>query len=268
MTLRSEIHTAIDDIAPPAPALPREAVAFALSNSRLRSRETVRSQPGGGLGMRRVGSLVAAALVVVMMITLVIGGRLWRDWNTQQQNAARQAHVAELRERQLYLPVVDPSAACPESTLNVDQGVYGGYGDGPVYASGTGNRYGLPSGTYFDSVYWVDPEGSGLILIRGRDLKTNQTVVFAKPPFPSVTATGSPSGKVTGTEVVLGVTVELHDELLLDPSLLLPPPADYWAVTQGFPTGSSGCIGIQADGFLANGSAFTEIIVVNYLLIS
>lgn len=267
MTLRSEIHTAIDDIAPPAPALPREAVAYALSNGRLRSRETVPSQAGWGLGMRRAGSVVAAALVVVMVITLVIGGRLWRDWNTQQQSAARQAYIVQLHDRPLHLPAVEPGAACPQDTINNYQGYYSGYGIGPVFASGSGQRYGLASGTYIDTKYWTAPEVSGLVLIRGRNLETNEPIVFAKPPYPAV-GTGTPSGTVAGTEVILGVRIEFHEDLLLDTSQLLPAPDDSWETIQRFPPGSSGCVGIQADGFNADGSPFSEVIVVNFLMIT
>ena len=141
MTLRSQIHSAIDDVAPPAPALAHDAVAFAIADGKARRREPIRRHSAWALGMRRAGSLVAAALVIVMLVTLAVGGRLWRDWNTQQQNAARQAHVAQLRERPLNLPTVEPGAACPGSLLGTDdQGHYGGYGSGPVYANGTGPR--------------------------------------------------------------------------------------------------------------------------------
>lgn len=264
MTLRSEIHSLIDDVAQPAPPAARDVVEFALSNG---NRRPVRVQTGWGFGMRRAGSLLAAALVIVMMVTLVVGGRLWRDWNTQQQSAARQAHVAELRARPLYLPVIEPGGPCPQSPLAYDdRGYFEGYGTGPVYAK-SGHRYGLNSGTYFATSYRSGQPVSGLVLIRGRDLKTNQPVVFAKSPYPQV-STGTPSGNVIGTEVVLGVRVELHPELLLDPSLRLPPPNEGWEALEGFPNSSSGCIGIQADGFNADGSAFSEIIVVNYLLLS
>jgi hypothetical protein len=267
VTLRSEIHSLIDDVGQPAHSLEHDAVEFALSNGRLRNRKPVRVQTGWGFGMRRAGSMLAAALVIVMVVTLVAGGRLWRDWNAQQQSAARQAHIAELRARALYLPAIDPGGPCPQSPLAYDaQGYFEGYGAGPVHAK-SGHRYGLNSGTYLATSYRSDQPVSGLVLIRGRDLKTNEAVVFAKSPYPGV-STGTPSGNVIGTEVVLGVRVELHPQLLLDPSVLLPPPSDAWEALEGFPNGSSGCIGIQADGFNADGSAFSEIIVVNYLLLS
>jgi hypothetical protein len=267
VTLRSEIHSLIDDVGQPAHSLEHDAIEFALSNGRLRNRKPVRVQTGWGFGMRRAGSMLAAALVIVMVVTLVVGGRLWRDWNAHQQSAARQAHVAELRARPLYLPVIEPGGPCPQSPLAYDdRGYFEGYGTGPVYAK-SGHRYGLNSGTYFATSYRSGQPVSGLVLIRGRDLKTNQPVVFAKSPYPQV-STGTPSGNVIGTEVVLGVRVELHPELLLDRSVLLPPPSDAWEAIEGFPNGSSGCIGIQADGFNADGSAFSEIIVVNYLLLS
>lgn len=267
MNLRSQIHSAIDDVAPPAPALAHDAVTYALSDGRLRSRKPDRSQSGWGLGTRRAGSLVAAALVIVVIATVVLGG-LWRDWNRQQQNAAIQAHIAKLRERPLNLPAIDPGAACPESPFNLYLGYPAGYGTGPVYAQGSGTRYVTDSGTYFDTGYWLgywygDEGVSGSVLIRARDLKTNQLVVFARSPYGSVA--GTPSGEMKGTDVVIGQRVELRSELLLDPTQL-NRNVDVWETLQGFPKGTSGCIGFQADGFLANGSAFMEVIVVSFLI--
>lgn len=267
MNLRSEIHAAIDEIAQPAPALSRDAVEFALSDGRDRGRKPVRSHSRWALEMRRAGSLVAAALVIVMMVTVVVGGRLWRDWNKQQQNLTQQAQVAQLGERPLNLPIVRPGAACPASPVNLYPGYFGGYGSGPIYADGTGFRYGLPSGTFFDTGYSPVSDFSGIVLIRGRDLITKQTVVFAKPPYPAV-ATAIPSGKVTGTEKILGVKVELHDELLLDTSQLLPDPDAWWETVEGFPTGSSGCIGVQADGVTAEGAVFSEVIVLTFSMMN
>jgi hypothetical protein len=119
----------------------------------------------------------------------------------------------------------------------------------------------------FYTSYWTDEWPSGLVLIRVRDLKTNELVVFARTPYPA-DSPATPSGNVIGTEIVLGQRVELHPELLLDPSQLLPPPKHAWEALEGFPAGSSGCVGIQADGFTIDGKAFSEVIVLNVLLLS
>jgi hypothetical protein len=264
VNMRSQIHSAIDHVSPPAPTLPHDAVAYVLSNGRRRTERPARRQPRWAIGMRQAGTLVAAVLVIVMMVTLVVGGRLWRDWNTQQQNAARQAHIAQLRERPLHLPAVNPGDECPESPFNLYLGYPAGYGSGPVYAKGSGYRYVTDSGTYFDTKYWLgDVEVSGPVLIRARDVKTNQSVVFAKSPYGSVA--GTPTGETMGTAVVIGQTVELHAELLLDPTQLTTDVQD-WETLQGFPKGTSGCIGFQVDGVLANGSAFSEVIAISYLM--
>lgn len=281
MTLRSQIHSAIDDVAPPAPALSHDAVAYVLSNGRRRTERPTKRQPRWAIGMRQAGTLVAAVLVIVMMVTLVVGGRLWRDWNAQQQNAARQAHIAHLRERPLYLPIVNPGAACPESPYDLSNGYPGGYGSGPIYAEGSGARFVTESGTYFDTTFGLGyfdlhPETafpvSGPVLIRARDLATNQTVMFGVPPFANFLnqhqypANPDEVSKVSGTEVltdtVVGVPIHFYTELVLEQA------HPWWETMEGLPKGASGCIGIQADGFNADGTAFSEVIVVNYLLLS
>jgi hypothetical protein len=263
VTLRSQIHSAIDEVAPPAPELPREVVAFVLSDGRRQPRESVGDRRSWSWGMRQVGAMVAAILVIVLMVSLVVGGRLWRDWSTQQQSVAIQAKVAQLRDRPLNLPHVAPGATCPGSPFNLDQGIHpAGYGTGPVYAQGSGARYVTDKGTYFDSGFWLGTPVSGPVLIRARDLATNQSVIFGTSPYAGWDP-ATPSGRAVRTDTVIGQPVHFHEELVLDTTRLTAQHGG-WETLQGLPKGSAGCLGFQADGWLPDGSPFTEIIVIRY----
>jgi hypothetical protein len=62
---------------------------------------------------------------------------------------------------------------------------------------------------------------------------------------------------------VIGQTVHLHEDVLLDQAQLTTANL-VWQTLQGLPKGTSGCIGIQADGFQTGGAPFSEVIVVSY----
>jgi hypothetical protein len=69
-------------------------------------------------------------------------------------------------------------------------------------------------------------------------------------------------GAEVGIAMVIGQMVHLHEDVLLDHAQLTT--ADLvWQTLQGFPKGTSGCIGIQADGFQTGGAPFSEVIVVS-----
>ena len=263
MSLRAQIHSAIDEVAPADPSLPREMVAL------VRSHEG--RMPGRPLGIRRwsvparrFASLVAAVLVIVLMVGLVLTGRLFRDQGTlgTAPHTVDQALISQLRERPLVLPTVQAGAVCPDGPYTPFHQFdpWWGYGSGPVYSEGSGTTYGTARGTYFETIYSSDAGISGPALVRARDLQTNQTVVFVQPDNYN---SGTPIGKTVGVDTVIGQVVQLHAELLLDPSR---ESVEGWQVIQGLPKGSSGCIGFQINGFSPAGKAFTEVFVVSYLL--
>jgi hypothetical protein len=136
-----------------------------------------------------------------------------------------------------------------------------GDGNGPVFAEGTGSRYVTSWGTYVLTSYVIKPPYVDLVLIRARDLRTDQVEVFAHNPlldyYPAM-----PSGDRVGSDYVLDNTVQLYTELAIQPQNMYRAPGNWWplAVTlQAFPKGSSGCIGFQVDGL-----DFTERFVVSY----
>jgi hypothetical protein len=103
---------------------------------------------------------------------------------------------------------------CPASPFNLDQGIFpAGYGSGPAYAQGSGARYVTDKGTYFDTGIWLGTPVSGPVLIRARDLATNQSVVFGRSPY-SMWDPATPSGKDVRTDTVIGQAVHFHEELV------------------------------------------------------
>ena len=74
-------------------------------------------------GLQGVGSLVAVLLVVVLIATVLVGGRVWHDWNNftrQPAPAARidPAQVALLEAKPLQFPVLQPGANCPTGPVS------------------------------------------------------------------------------------------------------------------------------------------------------
>jgi hypothetical protein len=81
MTLRNDIHAAIDEIGPPAPALADQILA-ALGRTSGSSSAVLHRRPNPWrVGAGRLGSLVAAVLVVLLMAALVVGVHVLRDRN-------------------------------------------------------------------------------------------------------------------------------------------------------------------------------------------
>lgn len=187
---------------------------------------------------------LASVIAVVLVVSVVVGGRLWRDWeahNVRPQPGPNlnQLLIAQLEARPLNLRVVPSSAACPTGPY----GAYAGYGDGPVSLLG-----GLPRhtrwGNYFDGLAYTIPSLTGPVIGRGLDLKTGRSVVFIG---------NRAIGRVAGTDTVDGASVQQHAEVLLDTDH--PPRARnhegdlyVWGVPVGMPAGSSGCTGFQFDG--------------------
>src|SRR2546425_5338624 len=266
MSLRAEIHDAIDEVTPPAPMLASRVGAYVLAEDRARRRPRLASwmRP-----LRGMAGVLAAALVVVLLAGRGLGGRLGRDWNTNVNRPMpiNHAQLKALEDRPLNLPVLEAGAACPvgpivstpkESSLGP---LAYNDGNGPVYAQGTGLRYGTSWGTYILTGYAVKPSYNGLILIRARDLQTKAVVVFAHNPLLDIYYS-VPSGQRVGTDFVLEHRVQKYTELALQPQNMYTDLATWWpgsGTLQGFPKGSSGCIGFQVDG-----AGFTEHFVVSY----
>jgi len=264
MSLRAEIRAAIDDVTPPAPALQQKVVAYVMAGERDRVVRLHRPRNRWTRSFRGPMTLVAAALLVVLIGGLVLGGRLLRDMNAPPQGI-NQAQLKSLESRPVHLPTVQPGAECPTSPLT-DLSAHGPQafllGEGPVYSTRLAYRNETTNwGTWYVLSLTVDTTtASGPILIRGEDLQTHAQVLFARAPLSP--GYGFPAGTVVRTDVLGGVTTQLYPEAVLD--LTRPYEGTKkgdWPVyksTMGYPKAATGCIGLQVDG-----AGFTEHLVIN-----
>jgi hypothetical protein len=281
MSLRADIHAALDEVSPPAPSLASELDAFIREqSSERRARVTAHGWPAR---LRGATSMVAALLVIVLVAGVVVGGRVWRDWNTYQIQQATKADLAKLEAKPLLpLVTIQPGAECPSGPLvDAPQDTPGSivaFGRGPFYAE-WGKTYAITSwGTWTATYFYIAPRASGPMLIRARDLVTGQRVAFAlapdlvNTPLNHVTfGDGIPTGDIIiDHDKVLQRTVRGYSELFIDPSLFAAAArkGDYLSgyMFMGYPKGTFGynvhttaCVSYQVDG-----PNFTEVLVIGF----
>jgi hypothetical protein len=255
MSLRTQIHHAIDDVAPPAPTLESRVKNFVLGDDD--ARKQLRSRPRSPWTTRFRGSLtlVAAGLVLALVGGLFVAGRLWRTEN-QPPPAISQAELKSLESRPLNYPTVAPGAPCPATPKTL--GPYGLFIGDP----------GDPVGIYDTEIYqstdwgqWIEiaigysptyaAAHPGLVLMRARDLRDSAEVVFANYPL---APTGmSAVGPILGKAHALDHDLKLRSEaafrdLAHTPALDKQGHRPELLVVVGLQKGSSGCIGFQIDG--------------------
>jgi hypothetical protein len=169
------------------------------------------------VGLRGVGSLVAVLMVVVLIATVLVGGRVWRDWNQFNARPAPAAAVdpaqlAQLLAKPLHLPVVAAGATCPmgpQTTINYDGGPYDLYGAGPAYAIEAG-LLGVNLPTWngiWDMKLFVEPSVTGAVLIRAQDLQAHKAMGFAGQYA---------VGNVIGMASLAGKKFQVHPAAALD----------------------------------------------------
>jgi len=252
MSLRTELRDAIDEVTPPAPTLESQVTTFVLKHDRRRATTVVHghSRSLWTKPFRGTLTMVAAALIVVLIGALVLGGRYLRDMSAPPQTIS-QTELKSLEGRPLQFPVVGPGSPCPASPIALrDPGVV--IGDGPFYMASADTWVSTDMGRWVAIQFDYDVRKNGLVLIRIKDLQSAQTtVVFAQYPLgPSgVIAAGS----VLGTDHALDRTLQLRREALVqDPSHTKPINAQGWLpplkVMLGLPKTGSGCVGFQIDG--------------------
>jgi len=261
MSLRSELHDALDEVTPPAPALEGKVTTFVVAHDRRRGIAVLgRARAPWTNRFRGTLTMVAAVLVVVLIGAIILGGRYLRDMSAPPATV-NQAELKSLEGRPLNFPVVGPGAQCPATPIAVNRDVGMVIGDGPFYWV-NGDLVGTSTwGAWFSASFIYPAPRDGLVLIRAKDLSTGQTTSFAQYPLaPSgVTATGS----VVGSDHVLDRTLQMRREAIVqDPSHTRPidkkgdlPPL---TAMYGVPKGSSGCVAFQIDG-----PGFTENFVVD-----
>jgi hypothetical protein len=144
----------------------------------------------------------------------------------------------------MQLPLLKSGESCPETPLNaLPGGLFpsGLYGSGPSYVAG-GSSFSDPWGTYSYLAAVTTGEHSGLVLVRGRDLRTGQPVIFV----------GSwAAGPVLSTDLVDGKLSPQHLDLVLDrrhpPQNTIHGGTVTWGFTAGLARGASECTAWQID---------------------
>jgi hypothetical protein len=266
MSLRADINSAYDEIAPPAPDLQAEIRRLVASESRSVSRSRDSRLPWVST-FRGSMALVAALLVVIIIATLLVGGRIWHDWNifnTRPAPAGQSyaVQLAELEARPLQMPLVPLDATCPAvHTISASEAdslpepihslTYAGYvfsSVGPAHASVIpGGGGDLDTWGGYDNIAWViEPQVTGLVLIRGRDAANHDLPLVYVGQYAAGAVLGTDSGVHGGPPAVQ------RSEVVLDAS---HHPATWakgnWGVYNvrvGIPNGMSGCHVFQVDG--------------------
>jgi len=166
--------------------------------------------------------------------------------------------LAKLEAKPLHFPVVQPDGRCPVTPSSNIKGdppaaAFSADGQGPVYVIG-GTLRNTAFGVYFDLTYFTEPQLTGLVLVRIRDLKNDRPVVFVGPYA---------AGAVVGTDTIDGKVVQQHAELVLDAghhdrTASGTSKWGIWPVRLGVADfGRSHCGGFQFDG-----AGFSEVVVI------
>jgi hypothetical protein len=249
VSLRTDFHAAYDELAPPMNGLPERLVQVVLAEN-----------PSRGKAERSISSfsvpvaLVAVFLLIAMVAGILIGGRLIRDWSTfhnAEPAGSLPGELAQLEARPLLLPSLKSDDPCPTAPGSA---IYF-FGSGPAYGAAplaTYYSYRTGWGDYWKMEILMDADVNGLVLVRARDLRTHQPVIFVGP------YSGGPE---FGTDTVNGVVARQHLELVLDPSHPQLNEAGLqlmWEFVGGLASGYSACTFWQLDG-----SGFTETYVAS-----
>jgi hypothetical protein len=250
MSLRSEIRDAIDEIATPAPWLEDSVESFVRREDGRRAHRRSLSIWGWEASRRQTIGLIAAAMVVMLTATLVIGGRLWHERGNGEPSEAASIHQSDLSTLEsspLRLPSIQPGAACPftpdYSPASVGPGPVTGRGHVVVHAlwfMGTTDR-----GNWTTAWFDYAAPGPGVVLVRAKDLATNQPLVFAQDP--RVESGAIAAGPVLGTDQLSGMTIQVRPEAVLIDPWHLRPANQVLQVMFAIPRATL-CWGFQFDG--------------------
>jgi hypothetical protein len=273
MTLRADITSAFDEIAPPAPELQGQLRMLIAAEANATSQSRRRRGPWM-VGLRGTMALVAALLVVLIVATLLVGGRVWHGWGVPSQPAPAgqidPVQLAALEARSLIMPVVprygecpvgpnistSAAAALPEPMHSWALAGFQFSGDGPGYATVSAARGGYETawGSYTPVEWVIDARVSGLVLIRGRDAANHDLALAYVGQYAA--------GPVIGTDTVNGKPVVQHSELVFDashhPATSGKSTWGVYEVLAGIPTTMTGCHVFQVDG-----EGFSEVFYTN-----
>ncbi len=210
MSLRTDIHSAFDEIAPSVPGLRERVVQTVIDRNAATGRYGALSR------FRMPLSLVAVILLVALVVGALIGGRLAGDWrsfiNPTQPAHIDPAQLHELEHRALKFPPHVPGGHCDTGPWDSTQAhlSYGWLGQGPVYQVIPGGPYITTSwGTYIYLQFQTDASLSGPVLIRAMALDAGQDVIFIGEHA---------AGRTAVTDLVNGESVQQYSEAVLDTS--------------------------------------------------
>ena len=251
MSLRTDIHTTFDAIAPATGGMAERVVETARHEARDHKR-----RGSFMLQMRAPLSLVAVLVAGALMIGIAVGSQAIQTWDAQHSIAPAgdtyQSQVARLEARPLTLPLFTSYGNCISGPLNAAADL----GSGPVFAqfphagAGPGGRWTTDSAVYSDGSIYTDTRIAGPILIRARDLFTNQPVFFVGQYA---------AGPTVGDDVMDGSRFEQRSELLLSVDDASHTPSTHrfhWEFLAGAPISWSGSTGWQIDA-----TGFSEVFV-------
>jgi hypothetical protein len=258
MSLRAEICEALDDVIPAAPMLEHTVTTFVLGDERDRKALKLRTRRSRWIKRLRAPiAVVAALLVLALIVGLIVGGRMLRDLHSSPAPAVNQSELRKLEARPLVaMPPMPSSGECPVGPMGSDFANGSGVGTGLMRSfGGAPAAYSSAWGKWNLSYFVVNPTARGLFLVRARDLQSG------KPAFFSGNLSGIQdpgmgravlAGDVAGRDVVNGVVVQLHPELVVNASApsdsaTNPQIAPLWTAYVGYPTGASGCVFFQVD---------------------
>jgi len=258
MSMRTQLHDAIDEVTLPVPDLERRVTAFVFADERRRRQLA----PAHGrspwiTGLRGMRALVAALLVVALIGGLILGGRWLRDMSTSPLPAIDRGELHKLEARPLVaMPAMPSTGECPVGPLSTDFIGNPAIGDGPMRVHvGMPSTYNTDWGTWNITYFVVSPTTKGLFLVRARDLRSAQSVFFAgniSGVADAQIGRAVLAGKVAGRDSAKGQVFDRHEELVINASA----PSDWakttykapqWGAYVGYPKGSSGCILFQVD---------------------
>lgn len=258
MSLRMQLHDAIDEVTLPAPDLESRITAFVFADEHRRRQLAPGHRRSRWItGLRGTRALVAAMLVVALIGGLIVGGRWLRDRSGSPLPAFDQAELHNLEARPLVaMPTMPSTGECPVGPLGTDFIGNPAVGDGPMRVHiGMPSIYNTPWGAWNITYFVVSPTAQGLFLVRARDLESTESVLFAG------NISGVPdaqigravlAGKVAGHDSVNGQAFDRYEELVINASA----PSDWakttskapqWGAYVGYAKGSSGCTFFQVD---------------------
>ena len=241
MSLRTQIHSAFDEVAPVTHGLPERVVQTVLTENTGRNRRERLM-----LRMRVPLALVAMFMLVALVVGVLVGGRLMQDWNSFRNSApaadSYQTQVAQLEAVPLRIPVVQGPLSCQTGPYNS----HGSYGTGPVYGDGGGVTSSSDWGLYYTNTAYTESNVAGPILVRALDIYTRQPVIFIGPYV---------AGPVATSDTVNGRVYDQHPELVLNMSA--SDKSARWVFRAGVPKSWSGSTGWQIDGI-----GFSEVFLV------